>query len=263
MATNTAAPRGTYENPLELATPYGAVALQFHAWPTAPYLDERSGSTPRLRKWDCAPHVGASLRTPQPPESIAPRGYIDGRAAYYPLTINGIPYRVESYFTDEAGPFALARSQGYYTSLKRLQTVGADDTGRQLAVVTFEDEPTVVARRVAYREIEPLVVEALNSGDYAAEIDAARWRAVESYQRGLDALRTALEAVEIDARAAGDVLRSWAGTIPEADPGEANEPPLHAAAVLTGGSIPAHYAGAYPRLSCCGGPVQLVEAVQR
>lgn len=47
------------------------------------------------------------------------------------------------------------------------------------------------------------------------------------------------------------------------DPGEANEPPLHAAAVLTGGNVPAHYDGAYPRLSCCGGPVELVEAVQR
>lgn len=33
---------------------------------------------------------------------------------------------------------------------------------------------------------------------------------------------------------------------------------LHPEAVLTGGTTPAHYPGAYPNLSCCGGPVQLV-----
>lgn len=33
----------------------------------------------------------------------------------------------------------------------------------------------------------------------------------------------------------------------------------HAAATLTGGNIPAHEPGAYPPLSCCGGPVQLVD----
>lgn len=48
----------------------------------------------------------------------------------------------------------------------------------------------------------------------------------------------------------------------EGDPGEANEPPMHPGASLTGGTIPAHYAGAYPNLSCCGGPVKLVEAAE-
>jgi hypothetical protein len=33
---------------------------------------------------------------------------------------------------------------------------------------------------------------------------------------------------------------------------------LHDGAILTGGQVPAHVPGAYPRLSCCGGPVQLV-----
>ena len=36
--------------------------------------------------------------------------------------------------------------------------------------------------------------------------------------------------------------------------------PMHLAAVLTGGSVPAHVPGAYPSLSCCGGPIQLVPA---
>lgn len=35
----------------------------------------------------------------------------------------------------------------------------------------------------------------------------------------------------------------------------------HQAAELTGGSVPAHVPGAYPRLSCCGGPVPLVDSV--
>ena len=34
----------------------------------------------------------------------------------------------------------------------------------------------------------------------------------------------------------------------------------HLAAELTGGSIPAHAPGSYPRLSCCGGDVGLVPA---
>jgi len=34
----------------------------------------------------------------------------------------------------------------------------------------------------------------------------------------------------------------------------------HLTAELTGGSVPAHVPGAYPRLSCCGGPVGLVPA---
>lgn len=33
---------------------------------------------------------------------------------------------------------------------------------------------------------------------------------------------------------------------------------LHPPATLTGGTVPAHVPGAYPRLSCCGGPVGLV-----
>ena len=33
---------------------------------------------------------------------------------------------------------------------------------------------------------------------------------------------------------------------------------MHAYAILTGGTVPAHVPGAYPRLSCCGGPVELV-----
>lgn len=33
---------------------------------------------------------------------------------------------------------------------------------------------------------------------------------------------------------------------------------MHEAATLTGGKVPAHVPGAYPRLSCCGGPVALV-----
>lgn len=33
---------------------------------------------------------------------------------------------------------------------------------------------------------------------------------------------------------------------------------LHDGAILTGGAIPPHVPGAYPRLSCCGGPVELV-----
>jgi hypothetical protein len=37
-------------------------------------------------------------------------------------------------------------------------------------------------------------------------------------------------------------------------------PELHPPAELTGGRVPAHVPGAYPRLSCCGGPVLLVPA---
>jgi hypothetical protein len=33
---------------------------------------------------------------------------------------------------------------------------------------------------------------------------------------------------------------------------------MHDAAILTGGYAPAHEPGAYPSLSCCGGPVVLV-----
>jgi hypothetical protein len=33
---------------------------------------------------------------------------------------------------------------------------------------------------------------------------------------------------------------------------------MHQSAVLTGGTVPEHVPGAYPNLSCCGGPVQLV-----
>lgn len=33
---------------------------------------------------------------------------------------------------------------------------------------------------------------------------------------------------------------------------------LHERATLTGGVIPAHVPDAYPRLSCCGGPIELV-----
>lgn len=40
------------------------------------------------------------------------------------------------------------------------------------------------------------------------------------------------------------------GTYPEDE--------MHQAATLTGGKVPAHAPGAYPRLSCCGGPVLLV-----
>jgi hypothetical protein len=36
------------------------------------------------------------------------------------------------------------------------------------------------------------------------------------------------------------------------------EYPLHLPAILTGGAVPAHVPGAYPNLSCCGGPVALV-----
>ena len=36
---------------------------------------------------------------------------------------------------------------------------------------------------------------------------------------------------------------------------------MHEYAILTGGTVPAHVPGAYPRLSCCGGPVQLVPVV--
>jgi hypothetical protein len=36
--------------------------------------------------------------------------------------------------------------------------------------------------------------------------------------------------------------------------------PMHDGAMLTGGTIPPHVPGAYPRLSCCGGPVALVPA---
>lgn len=32
----------------------------------------------------------------------------------------------------------------------------------------------------------------------------------------------------------------------------------HSSAILTGGQVPAHEPGAYPRLSCCGGGVELV-----
>jgi hypothetical protein len=35
---------------------------------------------------------------------------------------------------------------------------------------------------------------------------------------------------------------------------------LHEPAELTGGRVPAHVPGAYPRLSCCGGETQLVDA---
>lgn len=35
---------------------------------------------------------------------------------------------------------------------------------------------------------------------------------------------------------------------------------MHPAATLTGGKVPQHLPGAYPRLSCCGGPVVLVPA---
>jgi hypothetical protein len=37
-------------------------------------------------------------------------------------------------------------------------------------------------------------------------------------------------------------------------------PREHPAATLTGGRVPAHVPGAYPRLSCCGGTVELVPA---
>jgi hypothetical protein len=35
---------------------------------------------------------------------------------------------------------------------------------------------------------------------------------------------------------------------------------LHQGATLVGGTVPAHVPGGYPRLSCCGGPIQLVPA---
>jgi hypothetical protein len=34
----------------------------------------------------------------------------------------------------------------------------------------------------------------------------------------------------------------------------------HSAVELTGGSIPAHVPGAYPRLSCCGGTIEVVKS---
>jgi hypothetical protein len=52
---------------------------------------------------------------------------------------------------------------------------------------------------------------------------------------------------------AGPVAQAIAG-----DPGELNEPPLHPGATLTGGSVPRHYAGAFPALSCCGGQKLIV-----
>jgi hypothetical protein len=38
------------------------------------------------------------------------------------------------------------------------------------------------------------------------------------------------------------------------------ESETHPAATLTGGSVPEHVPGAYPNLSCCDGPVVLVES---
>ena len=40
----------------------------------------------------------------------------------------------------------------------------------------------------------------------------------------------------------------------------ATQPAMHPEATLVGGQVPAHEPGAYPSLSCCGGPIELVPA---
>ena len=50
------------------------------------------------------------------------------------------------------------------------------------------------------------------------------------------------------------VVEDWLAAVWEQQVG------AHPAVELTGGSIPSHVPGSYPKLSCCGGDIQLVDS---
>jgi hypothetical protein len=195
--TPTTAPVGTYDDPIRLDTPYGPLAVWFTA---APSRVELNMSRVALALNEETPSLHAAVRSPEcgdDPTADPPteRGYIDGRRAYWPLTINHIPYALDGYFRrDDSGAWGPARDQGYYTRVKRLSPVPGDR-----AVATFDDEPTNGARTVVHREIEPLILAALATMTEAHE--AARERARVDRIDSAAKLREQLAAIlaELDA----------------------------------------------------------------
>jgi hypothetical protein len=97
----------------------------------------------------------------------------------------------------------------------------------------------------------PVVTRVENAPDRDTAAGIANdWR---TEQKLFDAIDAGLDQTSFEV----DHRETWALDV---DVAVAPDSALHAAAILTGGTVPAHVPGAYPNLSCCGGEVQLVAA---
>lgn len=174
-------------NQLTISTPYGDVVANLYGNPSSVYQDSRG----RGLTEDHPLSIGARIVSPQITEG---RGYIDGRAGYHPLTINGVPYRLD--MTAELGPAGWATptgaaTSGYWPRLERLTLTERADVGAS----TFGADPTDKARRALYDVIVPAVHAALNNPAHLDAIDEARGAAVSAYADSVAALERELRAL--------------------------------------------------------------------